>query len=78
LGGDAKSGVTTAEVGTLADQAVAVLRDVIQTGWAQLAELKDPDFDPLRGREDFKKLFAEVEAKTQKPPETSPPLREKK
>jgi hypothetical protein len=26
-------------------------------------ELKEPDFDPLRGREDFKKLLAELEKK---------------
>jgi hypothetical protein len=42
------------------------------------SELKEPDFDALRGREDFQKLFAEVEAKAEKVPETAPPPREKK
>jgi hypothetical protein len=28
------------------------------------SELKEPDFDPLRGRDDFKKLLAELEAKS--------------
>ena len=29
-----------------------------------LDELKEPDFDVLRGRDDFKKLLAELEAKS--------------
>lgn len=71
LGADATSGVTAAEAATFADQAVADLRDAIQAGWAQRDELKEPDFDALRQREDFKKLMAELE----KP---SPPKPEKK
>jgi hypothetical protein len=63
LGGDAKSGVTKAEAAAFADQAVAALRDAISAGWGNWAELKEPDFDPLRGRADFQKLLAEVEAK---------------
>jgi hypothetical protein len=27
------------------------------------SERKEPDFDPLRGRDDFKKLLAKLEAK---------------
>jgi hypothetical protein len=64
LGGDAKSGVTAAEAARFADQAVASLRDAFSAGWGWPDELKEPDFDPLRGRDDFKKLLAEVEAKS--------------
>jgi tetratricopeptide (TPR) repeat protein len=64
LGGEAKSGVTTAETATFADQAVASLRDAINAGWNQSDELKEPDFDALRGRDDFKKLLAELEARS--------------
>jgi tetratricopeptide (TPR) repeat protein len=63
LGGDVKSGVTTAEAAKFADQAVAALRDTFSAGWNWPNELKEPDFDALRGRDDFKKLLAEVEAK---------------
>ena len=63
LGGDATSGVTADEAATFADQAVAALRDTVNAGWAQPDELKEPDFDLLRSREDFKKLLAELEAK---------------
>jgi tetratricopeptide (TPR) repeat protein len=63
LGGDAKSGVTKDEAAAFADQAVAALRDAINAGWNWPNELKEPDFDALRGRDDFQKLLAEVEAK---------------
>ena len=63
LAADAKSGVTAAEAAAFADQAVAAVRDTLEAGWGRYDELKEPDFDPLRGREDFKKLLAELEAK---------------
>ena len=63
LGQDPKSGVTAAQATTFAEEAVTALRDAISAGWAQRDDLKEPDFDPLRGREDFKKLVAELEAK---------------
>ena len=63
LGGDAKSGVTPAEARAFADQAVPALRDAMSAGWNRPDELKEPDFDALRGRDDFQKLVAEVEAK---------------
>ena len=65
LGQDPKSGVTAAEAAAFADQAVATLRDAIGAGSARREELKEPDFDPLRGREDFKKLVAELEKKAE-------------
>jgi tetratricopeptide (TPR) repeat protein len=64
LGGNAKSGVTAVEAAAFADQAVAALRDAIQAGWGQYDELKEPDFDAIRGREDFKKLLAESQAES--------------
>jgi tetratricopeptide (TPR) repeat protein len=66
LRGEAKSGVTTAEAARFADQAVVALRDAINTGWAVPRELKEPDFDALRGLADFQKLVAQVEAKAEK------------
>ena len=64
--------MTAAEAAAFADQAIAALRDAIHASWNQHDELKEPDFDPLRGREDFQKLLAELEAKAQKPPATTP------
>ena len=40
----------TAEAKTFADQSVAALAAVVKTGWALPCELKEPDFDALRGR----------------------------
>ena len=53
-----------AEAAIFADQAVAALRDALSASWNELDELKEPDFDSLRGRDDFKKLPAEQEAKS--------------
>jgi hypothetical protein len=63
LGGDAKSGVTKDEARTFADQSVAALAGAVKAGWALPSELKEPDFDALRDRDDSRKLVAEVEAK---------------
>jgi serine/threonine-protein kinase len=63
LGADAKSGVTAAEAARFADQSVAALRDAVQAGWARPDELKEPEFDPIRKRDDFQKLVKELEAK---------------
>ena len=45
---------------------------------ARPSELKEPDFDAVRGRADFQMLFAEVEGKAEKLPETAPPPRARK
>jgi serine/threonine-protein kinase len=63
LGQDPRAGVTAAEAAAFSDQAVAALRDALSAGWARRDELNEPDFDPLRSREDFKKLLRELEAK---------------
>jgi serine/threonine protein kinase/tetratricopeptide (TPR) repeat protein len=45
------------------DEAMAMLRDAVAKGFKDTAHMKqDKDLDPLRGREDFKKLLAELEA----------------
>jgi hypothetical protein len=62
-GGEANFGVTKAEAAALADQSVAGLRDAFSAGWGWPDELKEPDLDALRGRADFQKLVAELEAK---------------
>ncbi|HEV3340145.1 MAG TPA: serine/threonine-protein kinase [Pirellulales bacterium] len=66
LGGVAKSGVTRDEAARFADRAVAGLRDAFRAGCGWSGEFKEPDFDALRGRPDFQKLVAEVEAKAEK------------
>jgi tetratricopeptide (TPR) repeat protein len=63
LGGNAKSGVTKDKARTFADQSVATFADAVKAGWALPSELNEPDFDAVRGRDDFRKLVAEVEAK---------------
>ncbi len=63
LGGDAKSGVTAAEAAKLADRAVVALKGAVDAGWSKAAVLKEADFDPVRGREDFRNLVKELEAK---------------
>ena len=53
-------------------------KGVRSLGWTFPSERKEPDFDALRCRPDFQKLFAEAEAKAEKLSETAPPTREKK
>jgi hypothetical protein len=55
--------VTKDETRTFADQSVGALADAVKAGWAELSELKEPDFDAVRSRDDFRKLVADVEAK---------------
>jgi serine/threonine-protein kinase len=52
---------------TYADQAMALLRQAVAKGYKDVAHMKkDTDLDPLRNREDFKKLIAELEAAAKK------------
>jgi serine/threonine protein kinase len=47
-----------------ADQAVAALRQAVESGWTDAAHMgKNTDLDSLRGRKDFKKLTADLEAR---------------
>jgi serine/threonine protein kinase/tetratricopeptide (TPR) repeat protein len=46
------------------DEAMTMLRDAVAKGFHDVAHMKeDKDLDGLRGREDFKKLFADQEAR---------------
>ena len=46
------------------DQAMAMLRDAVAKGYKDAAHMKkDTDLDPLRQREDFKKLLSELAEK---------------
>ena len=46
-----------------ADEAMKMLRDAVAKGYKDVARMKkDPDLAPLRQREDFKKLLAELSA----------------
>ena len=56
--------MTAAEAKTFADQSVAALAEIVKFGWAIPSELNEPDFNALRGRADFRKLYAEVEEKS--------------
>jgi tetratricopeptide (TPR) repeat protein len=47
-----------------ADAALLMLRDAVTKGWRDAAHMKkDKDLDPLRQRDDFKKLLADLEAR---------------
>lgn len=77
LGIDPNSGVSAAEAAAFADKAIAGLAEVIKTDWVQSDELNEPDFDPLRTREDFRKLIKELEAKFPREKAVAPPPRTK-
>ncbi len=64
LGVNESSGVTNDEAKTFSDQSVVALENTIKAGWANLPELKEPDFDALGDREDFQKLVAELTKST--------------
>jgi serine/threonine-protein kinase len=52
-----------------AARAIAVLREAVGKGYNDPAHMKkDKDLDPLRGRDDFKKLLGELEAKAKAAP----------
>ena len=62
-----------------ADRAMELLAKAVGAGYKDAAHMKtDTDLDALRGREDFRKLMAQLEAKAEKVPELAPPPREKK
>ncbi len=66
LGRNDGSGVTESEASSFAGESVAALEDLINAGWANVAELQDPDFNAIRDRADFKNLLADLESKTPK------------
>ena len=47
-----------------AHRAVELLGEAIRKGWKDVEHIKsNPDFDPLRSREDYRRLLAELEGK---------------
>jgi tetratricopeptide (TPR) repeat protein len=72
LGTDVRSGVNPLEAATFADRAVRALHEGVEKGWVNI-DLREPDFDAVRSREDFQKLFAEVEAKLKEREPVPPP-----
>jgi len=51
-----------------ADRAMELLRQAVRAGFKDLARMaKDADLDPIRDRNDFKKLLAELQAGKEKP-----------
>jgi eukaryotic-like serine/threonine-protein kinase len=61
------------------DRAMEFLTTAVEAGWNDAAQMKaDTDLDPLRAREDFKKLLAELEAKFPPMQEVIPPPKEGK
>jgi hypothetical protein len=61
--------VTAAEAAAFADQAMASLVKAVEAGYRIAGSFRmDPALDPLRKREDFKKLIDELE----KPPPAKP------
>lgn len=65
--GEGKAGLTAAEREAkrrYADQAMEALSKAVHEGWQDVSWMKkDPDLDALRGRPDFRKLLADLEAK---------------
>src|SRR5262249_31520734 len=56
-----------------ADRAMELLRQAVKLGHKDTAYVKkDTELDPLRGREDFKKLVAELEARAKQPEKQDP------
>ena len=57
-----------------ADLAISWLNKAVAAGWKDAAHVKsDPDLDCLRGREDFIKLLADLEAKSPTKSNNAPP-----
>jgi hypothetical protein len=56
-----------------ADRAMELLQKAVKAGWNDAKHtVKDTDLDPLRDREDFKKLLADLEKKPAARPSTQP------
>jgi hypothetical protein len=61
------SGKSTDKRQEYADQALDLLHRAAKAGFKAAHIAKDPDLDPLRGRDDFKKLLAELATKAATP-----------
>ena len=73
LAGQAGAGVSPAEGKAHADQAMALLRKAVDASFGDINLYRtEGALDPLREREDFKKLLAELEQKSATKPEKKP------
>jgi eukaryotic-like serine/threonine-protein kinase len=73
LAGRDNSGVSAAQGKDEAAQAMAALRNAVDTGYRNAAAFRtESALDPLRKREDFKTLLGELEKKSPTAPERSP------
>jgi hypothetical protein len=55
---ESTSGLKADDAGAEADKAIASLNRAVATGFRKVEQIrKDPDFDTLRNRDDFKKLL---------------------
>ena len=73
LAGRDGAGVSAAEGKAEADQAMALLRKAVGMGYRDAGAVRtDSALDPLRQREDFKKLLTELEQKSAAKPEKKP------
>jgi hypothetical protein len=55
--------VSAAEHAAFAHQAVASLREAVTADWSNAVEVKEPDFDAIRGRADYQKVLADLDAR---------------
>jgi len=63
LGND-QSAAAVKDAAAEADRAMVWLKQAVAAGFIDVAQFKqDADLDALRGRDDFKKLLAELEAR---------------
>jgi hypothetical protein len=67
------SGQSTGKKQEYADRAMVLLHQAVKAGYTDAAHLKeDTDLDPLRGRDDFKKLLQELGKKSSAGAEKQP------
>jgi tetratricopeptide (TPR) repeat protein len=67
------SGQNAAKKQAYAERAIELLHQAVQAGWTDAAHMKrDTDLDPLRGRDDFKKLIRQLEGKAGAGPKNPP------
>ena len=70
------SGKVSDKKAEYADAAMELLQKAVKAGFKEAAHMKQhEDLDPLRDRDDFKKLLADLEAKFPPKKETLPPPR---
>ena len=69
------SGKIAGKKAEYADRAMELLVTAVKAGYKDAAHMKlDTDLDPLRGRDDFRKLIADLDATAQKPPRELAPM----